>query len=289
MVFRILSIVKRLIQKSRRLERFIVQMLNFRLNNKKLTKPNQIWLTSLEPLTSDERQRIGLFESRFSGKRCFILGNGPSLNRTNLDFLEGEYTFGANLIYLMTEMTGFRPTFYMIEDRHVASDNLERIWQYDHDNKFIPAQYRRFYSGMRNALFYPLDLSSSRLNRVDFSVDSSSQVFCGGSVTYISLQLAFYMGFTEVYLIGVDFDYQRPAHVKASGKTWTSMGPDPNHFHPDYFGPGKKWHDPQLDRVAGFFKLARQVFERSGRTVKNATIGGKLEIFERVDYDTLFP
>ena len=288
MVSRIVSIVKWLMLKNRRLERFIVHVLNFRLANLKLTKPNEIFLTSLEPLTIDEQECLRQYDSRFAGKRCFILGNGPSLNRTNLELLEGEYTFGANLIYMMTEMTGFRPTFYMIEDRHVASDNLDSIWKYDHDKKFIPSQYRRFYSGMRNALFYPLDLSSSRGNRADFSVDCSNQVYCGGSVTYISLQLAYYMGFAEVYLIGVDFDYEKPSHVRVSGKTWTSMGPDPNHFHPDYFGPGRKWHDPQLDRVAVFFKLARQVFEQSGRTLKNATIGGKLEIFERVDYCSLF-
>ena len=283
-----LSFIKWVMFNNRRMETLIARVLNFRLKPSNSTRPNQIFLTSLEPLTSEEKDSIKKYESKYIGKRCFVVGNGPSLTKTKLELLKNEYTFGANLIFMMTEINNFKPTFYMIEDSHVASDNLERIWGYDHKKKFIPSQYRRFYSKMPNTLFYPLDLSSSRRSRPDFSVDCSNHVYCGGSVTYISLQLAFYMGFTEVYLVGVDFDYKKPTHVKVRGRTWTSMGPDPNHFHPDYFGPGRKWHDPQLDRVAVYYKLARQVFGQSRRTLKNATIGGKLDIFERVDYDSLF-
>jgi hypothetical protein len=35
----------------------------------------------------------------------------------------------------------------------------------------------------------------------------SRHLHCGYIVTYISPQLAYFMGFTRVYLLGVDFDY----------------------------------------------------------------------------------
>jgi hypothetical protein len=76
--------------------------------------------------------------------------------------------------------------------------------------------------------------------------------------------------------------------VITQGLTWISTEDDPNHFDPSYFGAGKKWHDPQLDKVALNYQLARRVFERNGRKIFNATHGGKLEIFERADYDALF-
>ena len=283
-----LSLIKWTVLKSRHFEMLIACLLNFRFRNLKSTRPDQIYLISKDPLNCEEKDRIRQFESQYTGKRCFVVGNGPSLNKTNLELLKNEYTFGANLIFLMTEINGFRSTFYMIEDSHVASDNLDRIWEYDHIMKFTPSQYRRFYSDMSGVIFYPLDLSGYRLNRPKFSADCSDHIYCGGSVTYISLQLAFYMGFSEVYLIGVDFEYEKPNHVEVHGNTWVSMGPDPNHFHPEYFGHGRKWHDPKLDKVAESYKLAKQTFEQSDRVLKNATIGGKLEIFERVDYDLLF-
>ena len=69
--------------------------------------------------------------------------------------------------------------------------------------------------------------------------------------------------------------------------TITSTDDDPNHFHPDYFGKGKKWHDPQLDQVRTCYEYAKNVFEEHGRRIYNASKGGKLEVFPRVEYDTL--
>ena len=62
-------------------------------------------------------------------------------------------------------------------------------------------------------------------------------------------------GFSEVYLIGMDFSYSLPESTEIEGCNYTSQEDDPNHFHPDYFGKGKKWHDPQLDRVLLNYQL----------------------------------
>jgi hypothetical protein len=86
----------------------------------------------------------------------------------------------------------------------------------------------------------------------------------------------------------MDFSYSVPEGAIVKGDIVTSTGADPNHFHPDYFGPGKVWKDPKLDRVLANYALARRVFEAAGRRIVNATHGGKLEIFERVAYDSLF-
>jgi hypothetical protein len=121
-----------------------------------------------------------------------------------------------------------------------------------------------------------------------FSTDATKQLFCGQSVTYINLQLAYFMGFTEVYLIGMDFSYVIPESHKRTGDVLLSDTDDSNHFHQDYFGKGKTWKDPKLDRVALNYKMAKLVYEATGRRIYNATVGGSLEIFERVDYAGLF-
>ena len=63
---------------------------------------------------------------------------------------------------------------------------------------------------------------------------------------------------------------------------------DPNHFHPEYFGKGKTWHDPKLHNVLKSYQMAKLVFEQSGRKILNATVGGKLELFDRVNFEDLF-
>jgi hypothetical protein len=121
-----------------------------------------------------------------------------------------------------------------------------------------------------------------------FSCDANKNIFCGQSVTMINIQLAYYLGFTEVYLVGMDHEYTIPESFVVEGETILSTGDDPNHFHPDYFGKGKKWHNPHLDRVEKTYKYFKIVFEAKDRIIINATVGGNLEIFERVDFESLF-
>ena len=121
-----------------------------------------------------------------------------------------------------------------------------------------------------------------------FSTDATKELFCGQSVTYINLQLAYFMGFSEVHLIGMDFSYIIPDSHKRTGDVLLSDSDDENHFHKDYFGKGKTWKDPKLDRVGMNYRMAKLVFESTGRKVYNATVGGSLEIFDRIDYYSLF-
>jgi hypothetical protein len=93
------------------------------------------------------------------------------------------------------------------------------------------------------------------------------------------------MGFTEVILIGMDFSYTVPESSEVKGTHITSMGDDPNHFHPDYFGKGKVWKDPKLERVLASYAMAKQMYEADGRRIVNATPGGNLDLFERVSFD----
>tara|TARA_B110000971_G_C20011800_1_gene501920 strand:+ start:941 stop:1702 length:762 start_codon:yes stop_codon:yes gene_type:complete len=247
-------------------------------------------ISAIQP---EERARLHELKNKYQGERCFIVGNGPSLNAHNLDLLKNEYSFGVNSIFLKTKDTGFRPSFYTVEDGHVVDDNLEAIRDYDVDHKFILAHYRDKFPGAEDILWLSADLGFYRDSHpfggtARFSRDAAHVVYAGQSVTHINLQIAFYLGFSEVYLIGMDFHYDKPESVITQGLTWISTEDDPNHFDPSYFGAGKKWHDPQLDKVALNYQLARRVFERNGRKIFNATHGGKLEIFERADYDALF-
>lgn len=241
----------------------------------------------------EEKKKLQKLKNKFKGERCFIIGNGPSLNKCDLSLLKNEYTFGVNGIFYKTKEMGFKPTFYMVEDGHVVDDNQDQINEYDPDFKFFPSLYKEKIKASDNTYFFTADLGFYRGDHPSFckprfSDDFSELAYCGQSVTYLNLQLAFYLGFKEVYLIGMDFSYSIPGSAIIDGASIESTEDDVNHFHPDYFGKGKKWHDPKVDRVGLNYEFAKLKFEEDDRWIFNATVGGMLEIFERVDYSSLF-
>jgi len=116
-----------------------------------------------------------------------------------------------------------------------------------------------------------------------FSGECHERVFFGGTVTYLSMQLAAYVGCNPIYLIGMDMSYRVPDYMEDA--EILSREADVNHFHPDYFGPGKRWHDPQVDRMKKSIAYAGGFLARRGVRVYNATRGGELEELPRVAYE----
>jgi len=229
----------------------------------------------------------------YRGERCFILGNGPSLNKCDLSLLADEYSFAVNGIFYKTQEMGYKPNFYMVEDNHVISDNINEINSYKCKYKFFPASYKNVIKPDESTIFIPADYGFYREHHPyycapRFSKNVSKEIFTGQSVTIMQLQLAYHLGFSEVYLIGMDFSYDLPKSTIVDGVNYTSQDDDVNHFHPNYFGKGKKWHDPKLDRVLICYEKCKNEFEDDGRIIYNATIGGKLELFERADFSKLF-
>lgn len=243
---------------------------------------------------SADRAKLAKFKNYHRGQRCFIIGNGPSLNQMDLKKLENEVTFAVNGFFYKSDEIGLIPSYYVVEDSHVIQDNIERINKYRPKiHRFFPTEYKHMITDFDQTSFFTMnrgfyEKQSPNYGIPRFSTDIVERIYCGQSVTMMNLQLAFYMGFTEVYLIGMDFSYTIPETAKISGMSIESTDDDPNHFHKDYFGKGKKWHDPQLDRVLLNYRMCNFVYECAGRKISNASVGGKLEVFSRVNFDDLF-
>jgi len=193
-----------------------------------------------------------------------------------LSLLDSEVTIGTNLIGRL-----YTPTYYVVEDRLVIEDNAAEICALD-TIKYLPSQ------AMYN-LVYPMS-GEVRWFTADYGYDEHAPGFastearlqCGATVTYTALQLAYLMGFEQVYIIGLDHDYQMPAGaVEISPNVYMSNGDDPNHFDPAYFGAGKRFHDPKPDRMVTAYKRAREVYEAAGREILNASTRSKTRVFKR--------
>ena len=207
-----------------------------------------------------------------------IVCNGPSLNRMDLRFLRGEIVFGLNKIYLGLDRFGFHPRFLVVVNEKVASQARDALRALQ-TIKFV---------GARAARHLPEDAFTHHIAILDppvvFSTDIEIGVREGGTVTHVALQIAYYMGFHEVVIVGMDhrFTFDGAPH-----ETRRMTGPDPNHFSPDYFR-GQDWDNPDLTRSEASYAEARRVFEADGRIILDATVDGACTVFEKVDYRAVF-
>ena len=237
-------------------------------------------------------EKIRGLKDSYAGQRCFILGNGPSLNAVDFESLADEHVFAANGFYLMQQQNGFEPTFYVVSDPTIVKESHGSIAAMKADHRIFSSLIQGLLPEDDNTFFYLLNRGfyeprGEHFCVPRFSMDPSVRIFCGQSVTLTSLQLAFYMGFTEAYLVGMDFHYEVPAADTVNGELIESAGSDPNHFSSNYVSKGMTWKVPHLDRVKMGYEFARDTYESAGRKIYNATAGGKLEVFERVAFEEI--
>lgn len=226
------------------------------------------------------QHRLASFRNQHAGERCFILGNGPSLGRTDLARLKDEYTFGLNRIYLLFSELGFPTSSLVCVNTLVIEQSVADLRSLSIP-KFLTWRGRKWMGDDEHTIFLDTDYTGPE----DFATDVAGRVFEGSTVTYVALQLAYYMGFDDVVLVGVDHSFTTKGQANV---TVVSEGDDPNHFSPDYFGKGFRWQLPDLEASERAYRLAKEAFEADGRRVRDATLGGKLTVFPKVNYDDLF-
>lgn len=223
------------------------------------------------------------------GKRCFIIGNGPSLRASDLDKLKEEYTFAANRIFEIFDETEWRPSFYLAVDPDFLKENLEKLTSYDLDHLFLAINEKKmtgypvnkvtriYFTDIIFKIYKPPiwnDLTSY------VSMDISNHFSNGYTVTFQALQLAIYMGFTEIYLLGVDFNYS--VIYDAEGKVHRDESVT------DYFN-GKTYPSSLQNYASNLqaYYAAREYCVNHNIRIMNATRGGKLEVFDRTTLEEI--
>lgn len=220
------------------------------------------------------------------GKRCFIVGNGPSLTIEDLEKIKDEDSFACNYIFKIFDQTNWRPTYYAMQD----TTHLERLgWKTsdtvvsDCKAVFLNGISRRFRDKSTiapNEFFFYCNGEGAYEGNIRFSDDITKNIFEGSTVTYTNIQLAVYMGYSEIYLIGVDHNYP----------SWNS-GQTKDHTSSYMKGVGEVFDiaNPPVYAIAEL-AYTKGYEECTKRNIKicNATRGGKLEVYPRVDFDSLF-
>ncbi len=204
------------------------------------------------------------------GERCFIIATGPSLTIDDVEILKDEYTFGMNSGIYLIEKSSWSPTYYLLQDKKVYEKLKNDLAIIDNCSviKFIGDTATQKTS--KKDVLYSLRLYNHFVGgtKVDFSEDCHVYVSDGWTVTYSAIQIAVYMGFSEIYLLGCDSDYSGKMHAEHCVKT----------------GDKEKMVKGQ-EKFGEFSSIAYECAQcyalKRGAKIYNCTRGGKLEVFPR--------
>ena len=215
-------------------------------------------------------------------RRLFIVATGPSLTIKDLDLLhkKKELTMSVNMVYRCFAQTCWRPDYYLFEDMYGLKVYEKEVRSLGLSNMFLSdVGISDWDKGSLGENIYVYHLQEDRMHGWPRLSPEISKYISGGRTVLLScLQMAFYMGFKEIYLIGADCDYKGNAQDEG------------NHFIDGYCSQedSQPRHPfPVMEAFVGY-QAARYYAEERGIKIYNATRGGRLEVFERVDFDSLF-
>lgn len=216
-------------------------------------------------------QKIKEYKDLHANERCFIVATGPSLTISDLHKIKDEITFSMNSIVLGKENYSFTPTYYGIQDLYVYDKIKNNIFQSNYRHIFIADRIAKKRNIPANSVVFPLNLLNHnylhKKYNTKFSDDCYEQVYDGYTITYSLIQIAVYMGIKEIYLIGADTNYIK----------------DNRHFI-DH-GVNDPTYKQAGIRMIEAYKVAKEYADNHRIKIYNATRGGMLEVFQRVDLD----
>lgn len=221
--------------------------------------------------------KIRSLKNSKEGERCFIVGSGPSLDINQLNALINEDSFGANRIYKMFNNTLWRPNYYVIQDRY---DETKGVYEKLDVEYFFVSDFYWKEHGMNNpkAICFHINRTLKQTHDLPFSEDVSKYVQAASTVTFSMIQFAAYMGYKEIFLVGMDHTYANVTNDKGviiqrnNVKSHAFDDEKPNEVVAN------------ISYMEDAYRAARNYCESHGIGIYNATIGGALEIFERKDF-----
>lgn len=229
---------------------------------------------------------IRSYQNKYCNESCFIIGNGPSLRPEDLTILANNHiiTFAANRIYNIYSRTDWRPDFISISDDGLSMDK-KHINNMNFSYTQICFARNQFTWRLRKLkspkCFLKTDYRRSLLETPSFSSEPDRLIYDIATVTYYNLQLAAYMGFKTIFLLGCDSSYT--LNRQADGTIIKSSE------NADYF------HDISVLQTSPVlaatyemdiaYNYAQQHSKAHGLCIFNATRGGKLNGFQRVTFE----
>lgn len=224
-------------------------------------------------LTEENKQKLLSLKNAYKGKRCFIIGSSPSLKQLDLTKLNNEHTFTVNRGYKLTEQGLKHSTFHVMSDCKTFTD--------DKIEDEIPKDWAKFfftYAGIKfplNQAFYFNYIINNKLSDFLFQTDITKNLGECGTIIYFAIQFSFYMGFKDIYLIGVDLDFDK----------------NKGHIYKETNGETKRQEEHSInnaDRMLNGIAFATEFLQNNNVNIYNASPVGIVDCMPRIKYEELF-
>ncbi len=243
------------------------------------------------------------YQNKHNNQRCFIIGNGPSINEQNLFLIKNELKIAVNSFYLHPQLAQIQPEYWIITDMlywKKPADLLEPLLNALINKRintklFLPlesfkilesrAQKGKVDYNYFKMNFYQLREKNENINDVNFAklIPKLEK-----NVILSAIMLALYFGCNEIYLLGCDhtwWSYKRKQYEKE--------------IIPHFYSPMKinktlnnlYTYEEFIDNVNTYRKqceIIKEYAKQNGKIIYNATNGGCLDVFPKVKYETLF-
>jgi hypothetical protein len=227
-----------------------------------------LWNTSA--ISKKNKTYIKTLHNKHKGERLFLIANGPSIKDMDLSGLKNEYTMCMNRFYIYFEKLGFIPNYLLCVEDLVLEQFSDDFNNLPIENKFVNWRLQKT---IDKCHYLKEDFAINPF----FQTDLTKPTHFGGTVTFACLQLAYYLGFQEVIIIGLDHSFkEKGIPNKTEVRQYEK---DESHFDPNYFPKGMKWKLPDLDKSEIGYRIARDFYEKNGRKIIDCTINGKCDIF----------
>ncbi len=231
--------------------------------------------------------RLCQFKDIHKNQKCILMCNGPSLNKVDFSAIDKKkyVFFGLNKVFLGYELFGFYPQYMVAINKKVIEQSIE---------EFNKLPVIMFISNRVDEELVAETQNKFQINTINlpsgfkrFSKDICEYVNEGWTVTHAALQIIYYMGFEEVYIVGMDHRFTQ--HVPGQeNKESIITGDDVDHFHPKYFGHGQTWDLPDLANSEISYKAALDAYRKDHRKIYDCTINGSCGVFPKLPVSVLY-
>ena len=231
------------------------------------------------------------YKDTHKGKRAFLIGNGPSLNKTNLNLLEHEISFAMNKISLLYDKyPKWKPTYYLFSSSNVNHPDWGKSWTQSVRESLAVEETTSFVANIFKKTIDPKNdfpntkwFSSMSEHKPDqnglikskcFSKNVVERIDKSGTTMNLALQLCLHMGFSEIVLLGTDLGY----------KLDTGSKKDPNHFDKSYRA---NISNPRKanNQMRNIHSLAYNVFKKRDVKMYNATVETHLDVYPIINFE----